>query len=78
MGTIKRSAGLPLRDLEREQYVLDRLQDANSGPLDHPAVVRLFRRIMRESRRVEALAAQQPNGSNLASASNPTNLRGIA
>jgi len=33
---------------------------------------------MRESRRVEALAAQHPNGSNLASASNPTKLRGIA
>ena len=61
-----------------EQFVLDRLQEANSGPLDHGAVVRLFRRIMRESRRVEALAAQHPNGSSLASASNPTKLRGIA
>jgi len=78
VGTLKRSTGLPLRDLDREQFVLDRLQEANSGPLDHGAVVRLFRRIMRESRRVEALAAQQPNGSNLASASSPTKLRGIA
>jgi chorismate mutase len=78
VGTLKRSTGLPLRDLDREQFVLDRLQEANSGPLDHGAVARLFRRIMRESRRVEALAAQHPNGSNLASASNPTKLRGIA
>jgi chorismate mutase len=78
VGTIKRSAGLPLRDLDREQFVLDRLQEANSGPLDQAAIVRLFRRIMRESRRVEAVAAQPSNGSKLATASNPTNLRGIA
>jgi chorismate mutase len=78
VGSIKRATGLPLRDLDREQFVLDRLQEANSGPLDQEAVVRLFRRIMRESRRAEALASQQSNGSNLASASNPTKLRGIA
>ena len=78
VGSLKRSTGLPLRDHVREQFVLDRLQEANGGPLDQDAVVRLFRRIMRESRRVEALASQQPNGSNLTSASNPTKLRGIA
>ena len=78
VGSIKRATGLPLRDLDREQFVLDRLEQANSGPLDREAVDRLFRRIMRESRRAEALASQQPNGSNLASTSNPTKLRGIA
>ena len=78
VGTLKRAAGLPLRDLGREQSVVDRLQEANTGPLDQRAIAKLFRRIMRESRRVEAHAAQQPNGSNLTSTSNPTNLRGIA
>ena len=78
VGSIKRATGLPLRDLDREQVVLDRLEQANSGPLDRRAVTRLFSRIMRESRRAEALASQQPNGSNLASTSNPTKLRGIA
>ncbi|HSE33681.1 MAG TPA: chorismate mutase [Pyrinomonadaceae bacterium] len=78
VGSLKRSARLPLRDIDREQFVLDRLQEANNGPLDQGAVVRLFRRIMRESRRVEALASRQSNDSNLASASNPTKLRGIA
>lgn len=78
VGTIKRSAGLPLRDLDREQFVLHRLQEANSGPLDQRAIDGLFRRIMRESRRVEAGAAQQPNGSNHASSTNPTKIRGIA
>src|SRR5262245_45975007 len=65
VGTLKRASGLPLRDVNREQFVLDRLQEANNGPLDHGAVVRLFRRIMRESRRIEALASRQSNGSNL-------------
>lgn len=78
VGTLKRAAGLPLRDLDREHAVVARLHEANTGPLDQRAVGRLFRRIMRESRRVEALAAQQSNGSNLASASTPTKLRGIA
>ena len=78
VGSLKRSAGLRLRDLDREQFVLDRLQEANHGPMDQGAIVRLFRRIMRESRRVEALASRQSNGSKLASASNPTKLRGIA
>lgn len=78
VGSLKRATGLPLRDLDREQYVLDRLEQANSGPLDRRAVASLFRRIMRESRRAEALASQQPNGSNLASTSTPTKLRGIA
>jgi len=78
VGTLKRATGLPLRDLDREHSVVDRLVEANTGPLDQRAVARLFRRIMRESRRVEGLAAQQSNGSNLGSASNPTKLRGIA
>ena len=78
VGTLKRSAGLPLRDLEREQFVLDRLQEANNGPLDQEAVVRLFRRIIRESRRVESLSAQQSRTSPLAPVNSATKLRGIA
>ena len=78
VGTLKRAAGLPLRDVAREQSVVDRLQEANTGPLDQRAVGTLFRRIMRESRRAEAQAAKQSNGSNLTSTSNPTKLRGIA
>ena len=31
-----------------------RLQELNDGPLDHDAVGKLFRRIIRESRRVES------------------------
>ena len=54
VGTLKKAADLPFCDPERERYVLDRLQELNDGPLDHDAVGKLFRRIIRESRRVES------------------------
>ncbi len=53
VGSLKRAAGLPLSDPEREQVVLQNLQQANTGPLDRRAVTKLFRRIIRETRRVE-------------------------
>jgi chorismate mutase/prephenate dehydratase len=58
VGALKKAAGLPLCDPERERSVLQRLQQANAGPLDAPAVARLFRRVIRESRRVEALGKE--------------------
>ena len=54
VGRLKRAAGLPYIDPEREVRVLRRLQQANTGPLDHRAVAKVFRRIIRESRRVES------------------------
>ena len=56
VGAIKQAAGLPLCDPERERTVLRRLQEINCGPLDEHAVGKLFRRIIRESRRVESEA----------------------
>lgn len=53
VGTLKKAADLPYCDPERERYVLGRLQDLNDGPLDERAVNKLFRRIIRESRRIE-------------------------
>ena len=53
VGTLKRAAGLPYCDPERERVVLGRLQQANTGPLDQRAISKLFRRIINESRRVE-------------------------
>jgi len=54
VGALKKASGLPLCDPERERRILNQLQEANSGPLDTQAVHRLFRRIIRESRRIEA------------------------
>jgi chorismate mutase len=54
VGTLKRAAGLPYCDPERERVVLGRLQQANTGPLDQRAIRKLFQRIIGESRRVES------------------------
>ena len=53
VGALKRVAGLPCCDPDREQVVLSTLRRANTGPLDSRAVTKLFRRIIRESRRIE-------------------------
>jgi chorismate mutase len=54
VGESKLSAGLSVTDQDRERDVLTRLCRENTGPLDDEAVMRLFRRIIRESRCVEA------------------------
>lgn len=57
LGALKSVAGLPLNDPARERDVLARACRDNEGPLDAEAVARIFRRIIRESRRAETLAA---------------------
>ena len=54
VGALKQNAGLPCCDTERERDVLTRLQQANAGPLDSRAIGKLFRRVIRESRNLEA------------------------
>jgi chorismate mutase len=56
VGDLKVTAGLPLCDPERESNVLDALCQRNEGPLADRALARIFRRIIRESRRIEAQA----------------------
>jgi len=58
VGALQRSARLPFCDPDRERYVLHRLQDMNTGPLDDRAVYKLFRRIIRESRRVQTTGTE--------------------
>ena len=53
VGAIKKAKQLPFCDPDRERYVLTRLQHLNTGPLDERAVCKLFRRIIRESRRIQ-------------------------
>jgi len=59
VGMLKRTARLPLCDVDREQEVLKKVCQANAGPLDQGATAKLFRRIIRESRRAEAHAVDQ-------------------
>ena len=53
VGALKKANHLPFCDPEREQYVLTRLRHMNTGPIDDRAVHKLFRRIIRESRRIQ-------------------------
>ena len=53
VGALKRAKQLPFCDPDREEYVLTRLRHLNPGPLDDRAVNKLFRRIIRESRRIQ-------------------------
>jgi chorismate mutase len=62
VGSLKRAAGLPCCDPDRERVVLSTLRQANTGPLDSPAVTKLFRRIIAESRRVETRVPSAEEG----------------
>jgi len=57
VGALKQAAQLPFCDPERERTVLQRLQEMNAGPLDQRAVDKVFRRIIRESRRVQGVTS---------------------
>ena len=54
VGALKQAAHLPFCDPDRERSVLQRLKEINAGPLDEHAVGKVFRRIIRESRRLES------------------------
>jgi chorismate mutase len=58
VGALKHAADLPYCDPERERSVLKRLREINDGPLDERAVGKVFRRIIHESRRVQAAITQ--------------------
>lgn len=53
VGALKQAQNLPICDPDRERDVLQRLKEINDGPLDERAVGKVFRRIIRESRRLE-------------------------
>ena len=56
IGRIKREMGLPIYQPERESEVLKNVQAVNNGPLDQPAMKRLFERIIDEARHLERIA----------------------
>jgi chorismate mutase/prephenate dehydratase len=58
IGELKRKDGLPLRIPQRERAVLSRMAKLNRGPLRDNAVGRLFRLIIRETRRVQEARAK--------------------
>lgn len=60
VGESKRLAGLSVCDRAREREVVERARANNRGPLDDGAVARLFRAVIRESRRLQSRAAEAP------------------
>ena len=63
IGKIKRTRNLSLYDPERERKILERIKEANSGPLDGDALERLFERIIDECRHIERLEREKGKGS---------------
>ena len=59
IGRLKRMAGLPLYQPEREREVLEGVARANHGPLADTAIQRLFERILDEARAVERAAMHE-------------------
>ena len=49
IGTLKKVAGNPVKDLEREKRILSRLRNANKGPIDNGLLRRVFADIIRAS-----------------------------
>jgi chorismate mutase len=56
VGQYKKAAGMELYQPDREAEVLAHVQAVNRGPLDNPAMKRLFERVIDEARRLERLA----------------------
>ena len=53
IGKVKKQLDLPIYDPKREKLIFDRIQEKNPGPLDNSAIIRLFERVIDESRSLE-------------------------
>lgn len=55
IGELKKELGLPVYDPDRERRIFEAMKGANPGPLEDDAIVRLFERVIDESRRLERI-----------------------
>ena len=53
LGELKKEAGVNVMDAEREDSVLRRISELNSGPLDQDSALRIFRAIIEAARRAQ-------------------------
>ena len=53
IGAIKRMAGRPIRDPEREQALIKKLKEFNHGPMRDETIEEIFRRIIAEAVHLE-------------------------
>ena len=61
IGEIKKGLDLPVYDPAREKRIFTRMTAENPGPLDDEAIVRLFERVVDESRRLERIMTRGEN-----------------
>ena len=55
IGEIKKELDLPVYDPKREKLIFEAMTKANPGPLENDAIVRLFERVIDESRSLERI-----------------------
>ena len=55
IGEVKKQLGLPVYDPDRERRIFEAMTAANPGPLEDDAIIRLFERVIDESRRLERI-----------------------
>lgn len=55
IGEIKKTLNLPVYDPDREKRIFARMHNDNPGPLENEAIIRLFERVIDESRRLERI-----------------------
>ncbi|HEX9779365.1 MAG TPA: chorismate mutase [Geopsychrobacteraceae bacterium] len=55
IGEVKKRLNLPIYDPKREKLIFERMKEINPGPLDNEAIVRMFERVIDESRRLERI-----------------------
>lgn len=56
---IKMQAGLPIEDPDREEMVLRRLVRESGGAIDDKALLRIYREVLSESRRIQKEVAAE-------------------
>jgi chorismate mutase len=62
IGEVKKELNLPIYDPSREKLIFERMQQKNPGPLTGGAIVRLFERVIDESRNLERAHAKGQDG----------------
>ena len=55
IGEIKKELGIPVYDPEREKKIFESMARENPGPLETEAIIRLFERVIDESRHLERI-----------------------
>lgn len=55
IGEVKKELDLPVYDPSREKLIFEAMTKDNPGPLENDAIVRLFERVIDESRSLERI-----------------------